>query len=145
MPMSTITSPSDDPLSSSPPAPNARSAKRSSSPAMPKLNTGSADGIAHLLGGGGGGTIAAVMGDVMEIDKRIRSLAQVRPDIAQLFAPVLAQARDMLAGSMADLAQGGTGMPGQDTIPPPAAAAGGMGGPGAGSGGPGGMMPPPPV
>lgn len=128
------TNPADDPLKGGPPVPALRSAK-----APPNA--------AHLLGAGAGGSpIASVMGDMMEIQKRIASLAQVRPDIAALFAPVIGRARDMMAGSLADLAQGGTGMPPQDAgMPPPGVGGapggpGGLGGPGMGMGGP----PPPP-
>jgi len=137
IPMST--NPADDPLRNGPPPPTARTAKPV--PAMPRSSAG-ASGAAHLLGGGS--PIAGVMADVMEIDKRIKSLAQVRPDIAQLFAAPLGQARDMMAGALADLAQGGTGTPPQDTVPPPQAGMPGMGmgGPGAGAG-PAGMPPPP--
>jgi len=135
-PMST--DPKEDILRGGPPVPgNLRSAKPR--PAMPKPAGSSSSGIGHLLGGGS--PIAGVMDDVMEIDKRIKSLAQIRPDIAQLFAQPLSQARDMMAGSLADLAQGGTGTPPQDVgaMPP------GAGGPGAGAGaGPGGLMAPPP-
>lgn len=120
------TDPTDDPLRDGPPTPALRSAKqRTSSPGSP---------AAHLLGTEGS-PIASVMGDMMEIQKRIQSLAQVRPDIAALFGPVIGQARDMMAGSLADLAQGGTGMPPQDAaVPPPAVGAptgagSGMGGP----------------
>jgi len=130
------TDPKDDPMRSGPPVPALRSAK------PPPAAGGS--NAAHLLGAGGS-PIASVMGDMMEIQKRIASLAQVRPDIAALFAPVIGQARDMMAGSLADLAQGGTGMPPQDAgMPPP-----GQGGPPGGGGGPsmgmGGPPPPPPM
>lgn len=130
------TNPADDPLRDGPPPPALRSAKRASgSPGSP---------AAHLLGAEGS-PIASVMGDMMEIQKRIQSLAQVRPDIAALFGPVIGQARDMMAGSLADLAQGGTGMPPQDTnMPPPSPGGPAAPPPGAGAG-MGGPPPPAPM
>lgn len=133
--ISMSTNPADDPLGKGPPPPPLRSAPvgRASGP-----STG-AGSAAHLLGAGGS-PIASVMGDMMEIQKRIQSLAQVRPDIAALFGPVIGQARDMMAGSLADLAQGGTGMPPQDAGMPPPQAGGGAPG-GAAMGGPPPPMP----
>lgn len=136
--ISMSTNPADDPLGKGPPPPPLRSAPATRSAS----NSGS--GAAHLLGAGGS-PIASVMGDMMEIQKRIQSLAQVRPDIAALFGPVIGQARDMMAGSLADLAQGGTGMPPQDAGMPPPQAGGGApgGGPSAAMGGPPPPMPAP--
>ncbi len=137
-PFTTITNPSDDPLRDGPPVPPLRSAKPAGKSGS---GAGSGSGAAHLLGAGGGSPIASVMGDMMEIQKRIQSISQVRPDIAQLFAPIIGQARDMMAGALADLAQGGTGTPPQDAgVPPPRV--GGPPGAGAGMGGP---PPPPPM
>ncbi len=139
------TDPKNDLLANGPPVPALRSAKPGAGGGGGSGGGGA--GSAHLLGAGGS-PIAAVMGDMMEIQKRIASLAQVRPDIAALFGPVIGQARDMMAGSLADLAQGGTGMPPQDAgMPPPqmgGAPPGAGPGPG-GGGGPGGMPPPPPM
>lgn len=132
------TNPADDPLRKGPPVPPLRSAK----PAA-KSGNGNSGGAAHLLSSGAS-PIASVMGDMMEIQKRIQSISQIRPDIAQLFAPVIGQARDMMAGSLADLAQGGTGTPPQDVATPPPQVGPPQGGPpGAGPGGP--MPPPPPM
>lgn len=132
MPISSIapTSIENDVLRDGPPTPSMRSAKPRSA-GMPKSGSSPLGaGAAHLLGAGA--PLASVMGDMMEIQKRIQSLSQTRPDIADLFSPIIGRARDMLAGSLADLAAGGTGTPPQDAgMPPPNS---GMGGP----------MPPPP-
>lgn len=129
-----ITNPGNDPLSDGPPAPPARTARRPSAPASSNAR-GSMDGAAHLLGAGGAMRPIELM---MNLENIIKELMQFRPDIGALFAAPIGQARDMLAGSMADIAQGGPGgIPAQDAgLPPPQ-----MGGPAPGMAGP---MPPPP-
>jgi hypothetical protein len=141
MSISTINSPADDPLNSGPPSPTARSAPRSgkSGGMPPRLSStqGVVGGAAHLLGAGG--TIARPMELMMTLENTIRELMQFRPDIGALFSAPIGQARGMLAAGMADIAQGGTGLPAQDAgVPPPQQGGGAPAGPG------GPMLPPPP-
>lgn len=162
--ISTSMDPKDDPLSDGPPRPAMRTATAQPS-GFPTPSGGPAgnDGGTRALSVMGASPVIVVMNGMMTIEQQVMAISRVRPDIGQLFAPVIEQARNLLAGSLADLASGGTGMPRQDiNNPPPGgmqnalpgaspnglmnqmAAVGGAGG-GAPSGGGGmPMMPPPP-
>jgi hypothetical protein len=130
---STVTNAGNDPLAKGPPLPALPDAKRAKGrQSGPSGATGmDLSSIASSLIGG---PTQIVMSGMMQIEKIVKQLAQISPEIAQVFAPAIEQARDIAAASLGNISQGSSGALTQDVGAPAPAAIGpaGQAGPGAG-------------
>src|SRR5882672_5390867 len=104
-------SPKDDPLLTGPPLPDLPDAQtpaatrkgKGDKSVMPRASTEAADRAtktAHLLGLSPAMTLAK---GIMDIQKIIEELAPHSPALVQVFAPAIAQARDIAAASLANM------------------------------------------
>lgn len=142
----------EDLVASGPPIPPLTDARKSAPKALPRPSSDTGSRAASMMGAS---PTMDVMRDMMQIEKLVRQIALKIPAIQDLFAPAIAQGRDIVAGGLASLVSGGSGAPdaaaGVPGSPLGGAAQSAMAGAGGGPpmppgmGGGGAMMPPPPM
>jgi hypothetical protein len=144
----------DDILEKGPPLPALKDSKSPRSgpgggSSMPRPSSSSESAAGSALSAMGEQPTKIVVSGMAEIENILKRLTQYVPGLADTAAPFVAQMRDLGAGALASLVQGGIGTPNLGAgAPPPmpgggAAPAGPAPMPGGGAGLP--MMPPPPM
>lgn len=136
--------PQNDPLSEPPPHPDLKTAKKSRSKFPPASQDNAERGAkaAHMLGLS---PAMELVKNMKDLENLVRNMSKHAPALQQVFAPAIAQGRDIAAASLSNLAQGGLAQSEMGAGPPPPGMGAPAGGPpAAGGGGVGGMAPMPP-
>jgi hypothetical protein len=136
----------DDILEGPPPHPPSKRAKSSGSAAIPKGSDRSSTSANAAVAVLGAQPTRVVIEGMANIENEIKRISRFVPGLADAAAPFIAQLRDMGAGALANLAQGGIGAAESGAGAPPPVPGGAPEPAGPGGGGAGmPMMPPPPM